>query len=597
MCGIFCLITDEFKDFKTILKNTKNLLNHRGPDSFGHVLIKIPENNMHILLAHTRLHINGNNTKQPIKNQLGSIYLIINGEIFNWHELENELNFTCTQSDCEIIIPLYEKYKNTPEIIFQKLSGQYSFVLVDLEIRNILVGRDHIGITPLYSSINRSNNQNTLIFSSELKALTKDDNKDNIITTFLPRSYYKNSFDDCFISYPIPYSLFCTDSNRDPGLSGPEQSWDRSTKSEQLKSYMSLNDYSSYNCKYIQEDNINVIYDTIRSLLTNSVKARLIDMLNNANGDFGVLLSGGLDSSLIASLVVKISKEIGYKKKIKTFSIGINKNSPDLIAAREVSQFLKTEHYEYYYSIQEGIDNIKNVIWYIESYDCTSVRASTAMYMLTKQIKKNFPNIKVLYSGELSDELLCYLYGANAPNDDAFQDETVHLVSNVHYFDCLRANKTCMAHGLEVRVPFTDKEYIKYILSLHPKYKRFGPINGYIEKKIVRDSFVGYIPDNILQRKKEQFSDGVSDFNKENNWIDNLKKYTESVYTDDMFNELKKFFTYNTPTTKEHLFYREIFCTLFNSYNNTSELTVKSWVPKWSENTDPSGRVQTFYNK
>jgi asparagine synthase (glutamine-hydrolysing) len=183
MCGIFCLITDEFKDFKSILRNAKNLLHHRGPDSFGHALIKIPENNMHILLAHTRLHINGNNTTQPIKNELGSIYLIINGEIFNWHELENELNFTCTQSDCEIIIPLYEKYKDTPEIMFQKLSGQYSFVLVDLETRNILVGRDHIGITPLYSSINRSNNQNTLIFSSELKVLTKDGTL--IVVTFV----------------------------------------------------------------------------------------------------------------------------------------------------------------------------------------------------------------------------------------------------------------------------------------------------------------------------------------------------------------------------------------------------------------------------
>lgn len=571
MCGIFCLITDEFKDFKSVLQNAKKLLNHRGPDSFGHALIKIPENNMHILLAHTRLHINGNNKTQPIKNELGSIYLIINGEIFNWHELETELNFTCTQSDCEIIIPLYEKYKETPEIIFQKLSGQYSFILVDLETRNILVGRDHIGITPLYSSIDRSHNQNTLIFSSELKVLTCDDKDKDFhkkITTFLPRSYYKSSFDNCFVSYP-----------------------------SQLKNYMSLNDYSSYNCKYIQENDTSIIHDNIRSLLKKSVQSRLIDLLNNKNADFGVLLSGGLDSSLIASLVVKIANEYGVcSKNIKTFSIGINENSPDLIAAREVAQFLKTDHYEYYYSIKEGIDNIKNVIMCIESYDCTSVRASTAMYMLTKQIKQNFPNIKVLYSGELSDELLCYLYGANAPNDDAFQDETVHLVSNVHYFDCLRADKTCMAHGLEVRVPFTDKEYVQYILSLHPKYKRFGPINGYIEKKIVRDSFVGYIPDNILQRKKEQFSDGVSDFNKENNWIDNLKEYTEHMYTDDMFNELKKYFPYNTPITKEHLFYRELFSTLFNSHYNNSESTVKIWLPKWSENIDPSGRIQSFYN-
>jgi len=222
------------------------------------------------------------------------------------------------------------------------------------------------------------------------------------------------------------------------------------------------------------------------------------------------------------------------------------------------------------------------------------------MYMLTKQIKKNFPNIKVLFSGELSDELLCYLYGANAPNDDLFQDETIHLVSNVHYFDCLRANKTCMANNLEVRVPFTDLNYIKYILSLHPKYKRFGPVNGHIEKKILRDSFVGYIPDNILQRKKEQFSDGVSDFNAKTNWIDNLKAYAESCYTDTTFNTLKNKYTYNTPVTKEHLLYRDMFCQLFKIYplgTSSAELTVKRWVPKWSDDTDPSGRVQSFYNE
>ena len=222
------------------------------------------------------------------------------------------------------------------------------------------------------------------------------------------------------------------------------------------------------------------------------------------------------------------------------------------------------------------------------------------MYMLTKQIKQNYPKTKVLFSGELSDELLCYLYGANAPNDDAFQDETIHLVNNVHYFDCLRANKTCMANSLEVRVPFTDLDYIKYILSLHPKYKRFGPINGFIEKKILRDSFVGYIPEHILQRKKEQFSDGVSDFDKENNWIDQLKEYSESLYSDTDFNTLKSKYTYNIPTTKEHLLYRTIFCQLFKAYplgSSNSELTVKKWIPKWSDNIDPSGRVQSFYNE
>ena len=581
MCGIYGLITDEYKDFKSIIKNVKKSLNHRGPDSLGHALIKMPESNMHILLVHTRLRINGDNKTQPITNQAGSVQLIINGEIFNWHELEKELDFKCTQSDCEIIIPLYEKYKDTPNVIFEKLSGQFSFVLVDLESRNVLIGRDHIGITPMYFTTQTRTNKlgaisNTTIFSSELKTLIDTDNtiayKNDQLSVVLPRSYYNGSFDDCL-----------------------------KFKTSDLVSYMSFNDYSSLNCNYTSEENIDTVHKNINKLLTESVRTQLVDMLSNVNGDFGVLLSGGLDSSLIASLVVRLAKEYNVDaSSIKTFSIGVNKNSPDLIAAREVASYLGTDHHEYYFSIKEGLDNIKNVIWSIESYDCTSVRASTAMYMLTKQIKQNYPKTKVLFSGELSDELLCYLYGANAPNDDAFQDETIHLVNNVHYFDCLRANKTCMANSLEVRVPFTDLDYIKYILSLHPKYKRFGPINGFIEKKILRDSFVGYIPEHILQRKKEQFSDGVSDFDKENNWIDQLKEYSESLYSDTDFNTLRSKYTYNMPTTKEHLLYRTIFCQLFKAYplgSSNSELTVKKWIPKWSDNIDPSGRVQSFYNE
>lgn len=581
MCGIYGLITDEYKDFKNIIKNVKASLNHRGPDSLGHSLIKIPESNMHILLVHTRLRINGDNKTQPITNSSGSIRLIINGEIFNWHQLEEELDYKCTQSDCEIIIPLYEKYRDTPNVIFEKISGQFSFLLVDLERRSILVGRDHIGITPLYYSTQRRINNvgsvsNTTIFSSELKTLIDTDNtiayKNDDLSVVLPRSYYNGSFDDIL-----------------------------NFKKSDLTSYLSFHDYSSLYCNYICEENIEMIHKKINTLLTESVRSQLIDMLSNENGDYGVLLSGGLDSSLIASLVVRLAKEYNVDAStIKTFSIGVNKHSPDLVAARDVAAFLGTDHHEYYFSIEEGIDNLKNVIWYIESYDCTSVRASTAMYMLTKQIKQNYPKIKVLFSGELSDELLCYLYGANAPNDDAFQDETIHLVSNVHYFDCLRANKTCMANSLEVRVPFTDLDYVKYILKLHPKYKRFGPGNGYIEKKILRDSFVGYIPEHILQRKKEQFSDGVSDFDKESNWIDRLKLYSEVLYSDTDFETLKSKYTYNTPTTKEQLLYRTIFCKLFKCYplgNSNSELTVKKWIPKWSNNIDPSGRVQSFYNQ
>lgn len=561
MCGIYCLVVDGYIDFKEKILDVKSKLNHRGPDSLGHTLVKVPGSNMHVLMVHTRLQINGNNVPQPIKNELGSIILIINGEIFNWHQLENELNYKCTQSDCEIIIPLYQKYKETPQKIFEKLYGQYSFTLLDLENNTLLVGRDHIGITPLY--VGKSNN--SIVFSSEMKAIL-DSSEVNV---FNPRSYYHTNLSD----------VFAFDSTN-------------------VSKYMSFNKFSSHNNKYIIEDSYKVVHDKINNLLTQSVKSQLVDILDNENGDFGVLLSGGLDSSLIASLVVKIAKELGYTKKIKTFSVGINKDAPDLIAAKTVSEYLNTEHYEYYFSIDEGLNSISDVIWYIESYDCTSVRASTAMYLLTKKIKENFPKLKVLYSGELSDELLCYLYGANAPSDDAFQDETVHLVNNVHYFDCLRANKTCMANSIEVRVPFTDLEYVNYILGLHPMYKRFGIIDGkpVIEKKILRDSFANhYLPQHILYRKKEQFSDGVSDFTKEFNWIDNLKDFTDKMYTFEEFEKYSKEFEYNTPVTNEHLYYRIIFKNLFGK-NKTTGYTVKKWLPKWCNTEDPSGRLQSFYN-
>jgi asparagine synthase (glutamine-hydrolysing) len=335
-------------------------------------------------------------------------------------------------------------------------------------------------------------------------------------------------------------------------------------------------------------------------LLTNSVRKRLVDLIRD-NVEFGVLLSGGLDSSLISSLVVSIADELGYDKHIKTFSIGVKEDVPDLIAARQVAEFLNTDHKEYYFSTQSGIDNLENVIYSTESYDCTTIRASTPMYLLTKSIRQDFPNMKVLFSGELSDELLCYLYGANAPSENDFQLETINLVSNVHMFDCLRSNKTCMSHSFEVRVPFTDIDYVRYILSLHPRWKTFGPNSkNTIEKQILRDAFIGYLPKQILYRKKEQFSDGVSSLtDSKNNWIDCVKSHSNSLYTDVDFQSKTLYYVHNRPTTKEQLLYRETFCKLFNntSYKNTSEFTVKTWEPKWSTNTDPSGRIQSFWTK
>lgn len=592
MCGIFAIIenvqTSVFDE--DIRSNVYTCLAHRGPDTTGE--LEINTGNKLLNMVHTRLKINGNNTPQPLMTEDQNLYLVINGEIFNWKELSSELDYTCTQSDCEIIFPLYRRYKHDIPAMLNKLNGQFSLFLYDKTSGFILIARDPIGVTPLYYGYKMNlDGSYRFAVSSELKCLSQEiytgTSLVENIKVFYPRNYLYTQIDseEHLISSIKPYTNFYDLVTSE----FPE------TQSEIL----------------LQRE---VISKYIKKYLTESVSSQLIDLVEQ-NVQFGVLLSGGLDSSLIASLVVKLSKRMGYTKKIKTFSIGVNRNVPDLIAARRVAEYLDTDHTEYYFTIEQGIQSLQKVIWHIESYDCTSVRASTPMYLLTKAIKQNFPQIKVLFSGELSDELLCYLYGANAPNEQDFQTETIDLVSNVHLFDCLRANKTCMANSLEVRVPFTDKHFVNYILSLHPRWKIFGNLStlNKMEKQILRDAFVScdYLPEEILYRKKEQFSDGVSGFDIETNWIDSVKKFTSEYYTDLEFMSLCEKYTYNKPDTKEKLYYREMFCLLFvpnnhnntnnnqqrTAYKNTSELTVKSWKPKWSNTDDPSGRVQQFWSE
>jgi asparagine synthase (glutamine-hydrolysing) len=537
MCGIWFRICDSPK--YDDLTRYVELLKHRGPDSYGFEIFEDGK----LIMIHTRLHINGDSTPQPIVDKENDVYLIMNGEIFNWKELEQELNFTCKASDCEIILPLYQKYKKHLPSMLNRLNGQFSFVLYDKTNQVVFSARDRIGVTPLYMG----KDDHSFVFTSELKAIPKNLE----IEIFKPRQFVN----------------FKTDN------------WKN----------MVFRDYVSFdNIIGTQRPKTN----TINKLLVSGVKRQLQDVLFNKNADFGVLLSGGLDSSLIASLVTRLAKEMGYNQKIKTFSIGISDNSPDIKASKKVGEYLDTEHYTFYYSIDQGIKSLREVIWYTETYDCTTVRASTPMYLLTKQIHEKFPELKILFSGELSDELLCYLYGANAPDDTSFQKETIKLVNDVHQFDCLRANKTCMANQIEVRVPFTDPDYVDYILNIKPEYKRFGQGRG-IEKKILRDSFRGYLPDKILYRKKEQFSDGVSGYNKGENWIDSLKEHCEKILLTPTFEKLKKEYTINQPRTREELYYRMIFSELFT--NKTAQNTVKVWKPNWSTTFDPSGRVQNFW--
>lgn len=582
MCGIFCSIqnTSDFteKYITSLTERVSQLLLHRGPDSHNHTLIKC-KNDKSILMIHTRLHIMGDSTPQPLIDDYNEIYLIINGEIFNWKELSKELNYTCTKSDCEIIIPLYKKYVrelgNFNEF-FSKINGQFSFILFDNKTNNVFISRDHVGITPLYYGYD----EDKVVFSSELKCLTMEKINNNIdnhsfvssIKIFYPRNYIYYDVSEC--NSNLIYN--------------------------KTNSYL---DYHKLNTNLKFDDNIDNIKSNIRNKLIKSIQTQLEDLTKDGSPDFGVLLSGGLDSSLVASIVHKLSN-----KKLKTFSIGITPESTDLIASRKVAKFLNTEHYEFYFTPEEGLNSIKDVIWYTETYDTTTIRASTAMYLLTKKIKEKFPNLKVLFSGELSDEMLSYLYGGNAPSEVDFQNETIKLVSNVHMFDCLRANKTCMANSIEVRVPFTDPEFVKYMLNIPPKYKIFGKLSNFtkMEKQILREAFDvtdeqnnRYLPNDILFRKKEAFSDGVSvhdgDVNSQEskNWIDCIINYCETKYSNLSYVIKREKYNLNKPNTKEQLYYRETFCQLFNknSFTNTSEFTVKFWEPQWcGDSPDPSAR-------
>jgi asparagine synthase (glutamine-hydrolysing) len=595
MCGIFAILSNKLHFDQRHINDIADKLKHRGPDSTGYDQIEIVSSaesveSVELTMVHTRLQINGDTTSQPLFSQTdgGAITLVINGEIFNWRELEQELDYTCEKSDCEIIIPLYQRYRDDLPTFFNKLDGQFSFCLYDKITNKALIARDRIGVTPLYYGTSAG----TFAVASEMKALDFCQE----VGVFQPRHYIyatpaafvAQTSEPLTIDYYYDISRFYTDTSLDSRVS-------REVTIEPLP------DYDLHKSK-------------VRELLTAAVQRQVADMFDNPNCDFGVLLSGGLDSSLVASLVVKTAKAMGYTKPIKTFSVGVTPTAPDIIAAQRVAAFLGTDHHAYTFSIEEGINALSDVIYYTETYDCTSVRASTPMYLLTKKIKRDFPRLKVLFSGELSDELFCYLYGANAPTLGDFQNETVDLVSRVHQFDCLRANKTCMAASIEARVPFTDPAFVDYVLGLSPEYKAFGP-NGRMEKQILRDAFDdnATLPRDILYRKKEQFSDGVSGFNgKEDNWIDAVVDFANSYYTDYEFLQLQARHLDNTPDTKEKLYYRELFIEMLlnnpsktihdsnmnmSQYSTSRERTVSFWYPKWSATLDPSGRVQSFWKQ
>ena len=524
MCGILCIyhkngfnLSDK-EFFNKINKNCETL-NHRGYTNNSKII------NNKLFMYHNRLAINdiSKDGEQPMLNN--DIIIIVNGEIYNYNELYNSIKKELpdykfiSKSDSEIIIPLYLKY-GTQFIKFIK--GMYSFVLYDIKKDLLIAARDHIGIVSFYYL----KNEETIIFSSEMKALL-DLHSENNIHIFKPGNVFINN--EFYNSYLTKW-----------------------------KDY----DYIPNN-KYNQEE--------LEMRLTKSVLSHTL-----SDVPIGILLSGGLDSSLIASIMCKLKRENKINNEIKTFTIGFE-NASDIIAAEKVADYLGSDHTAYIFTKEDGLEAIRDIIYYLETYDITTIRASIPMYLLTREIKDD-TNIKVLLSGEGSDELFGgYLYFHKAPNKVEFQKELIDKMNKLHKYDCLRAHKSCMANTIEIRVPFLDKDFIDYVMNIDPDYKMIKKENKNIEKYILRKSFENnYLPDEILWRQKDQFSDAVS--SKEENWIDSLKAYAESLISDKEFKNRKKKYPLNTPVSKEHYFYRKIFEEFFPHKNciETVDHNIKS---------------------
>ncbi len=526
MCGILAIIGKGVTIEKA--KKLSSRMSHRGPN----------EHDIHItekghILSHERLSIIDLHTgKQPIQG-CKTAYMVHNGEIYNHKELKKTIlkdHTFRTKSDSEVIVHLYEKYGYK---FLDKLDGVFAFVVVDGD--DFIAGRDPIGVKPLYYG---KDAEGRLYFASEMKVIA---DQCETFEAFPPGHYY--SAKTGLVRYFKP-------------------DWFNekvATKELDLKK--------------------------IRETLIKATKKRLM-----TDVPLGVLLSGGLDSSLTSSIATRLLKEQG--KKLHSFSIGLDKESPDLIAAKKVADFLGTEHHELYFSIDEGLEIIDKLIWHLETYDVTSIRASTPMYLMSKMITE--AGVKVVLSGEGADEMLGgYLYFADAPNKTEFQKECIRRVQLLSTSDCLRADKSTMAYGLEARVPFLDKEFLEVIMKTKPEEKQPKTYDG-IEKYILRKAFDTkddpFLPESVLWRQKEQFSDGVG-----YSWIDTLIEHCASKVSDKEMEEAHIIYPHNTPTTKEAYYIREIFTKHFPQ--DHAAKTVLKWIPKWQENTDPSGRANKNHIK
>jgi asparagine synthase (glutamine-hydrolysing) len=544
MCGIACIldIQGDPRDLRERAMAMARLLRHRGPDWSG---IYADEN---AVLAHERLSIvDVQHGAQPLTDLNGNLVLSVNGEIYNHAALRGEFPdypFK-TSSDCEPIIPLYERHGAG---FLNRLSGIFAFALYDKRSRDFLIARDPIGVEPLYTG---RDGQGNLHVASEMKALIKFC---RVIEDFPPGHYLTR------------------------GLDKPERYYKPGWRRFEAVSPHPLE------------------LPALRWALEAAVHRQLM-----CDVPYGVLISGGLDSSVVAAITQRYApnrveendRAQAWWPRLHSFAIGLE-GSPDLAAARKVASSIGSVHHEFLFTLQEGLDALRDVIYHTETYDVTSIRASTPMFLMMRRIKAM--GIKMVLSGEGADEVFGgYLYFHKAPGARAFHEETVRKLDLLYKYDCLRANKSAAAWGVEVRVPFLDREFLDVAMAFNPAEKMAGA--GRMEKHCLRQAFEGYLPAEILWRQKEQFSDGVG-----YHWIDTLKKVAGERVSDMQMGNARYRFALNTPVTKEAYLYREIFeshfpgdaaaaCVPGGPSIACSTPTAIAWDASFSRNADPSGRA------
>lgn len=572
MCGIFGLISshnikENLKVRKYALKMANNL-RHRGPDGTGYLQTD------HVCLAHTRLSIiDPESGNQPLTNKHNTLILCVNGEIFNYKDHRAKFNTYPykTGSDCEGILAIYEHYYNetaSPELTHDKiismmkhLDGQFSFILHDTKSNMVLVARDPFGITQCYYGMDKYGN---IQIASEMKAL-----EGCIKVEVMPAGSYLYFNAKDAILKPVYYF---SEMDNATWLKGQSQ------YEYQPGSLLTIEEQSGL-CTQIKE-----------TLEKEVIKRLMCDV------QFGCLLSGGLDSSLIASITMKYMREhpeiYGENPVLHTFSIG-DKDGTDLPFAREVANHIGSKHHEIRFTVEDGLNALEQVIWHLETADITTIRASTPHFLLAQKIQAL--GVKMVLSGEGSDEILGgYLYFHFAPNDEAHQLECKRRVLELGYFDCLRGDKSTMGNSLENRVPFLGADFVNLCININKDVKTQNGIEKYILRKAfdVKDNEGKnvYLPDSVLYRQKEQFSDSIT-----YRWIDTLRSMTDKEVRENHWGAYlnrEMLYPINTPQTTEAFYYRLIFEKLFPNRANT----FKSWVPntawKGIVSSDPSGRAQ-----